>query len=371
MFSLRTTPFLEQGDLTLRNGRIALLCNQAAWHPDRGAYLFDLMAERGNLAKLFLTSHSFYGPFGENPATPEIPTVEVESELPIGELDGMDALVIELQDIGSRYSRFTNLLRTLFAQLKEAGSELPIYIIDRTVPSGRQIEGPMGGSGIPPRHGLTFGEMANLFYSEMNARFPVHIISAGAEAVNKELMPWSIPPFSDFCGLFTSHFYSGQCLWRGTNVSYGHGTTRPFEQFGAPFMEPLLDYNRRHGFDGWNDPAGPISSDEVMLRPTRFVPGYGIWAGEVCTGFQLLFIPGKTYHAYNHALRIIRFVREECPEMRFDGIEKYIDDPRIMEFLEGGAGWDETREYIKGEEQKWLRKSKKYLLYDEAPWRVK
>lgn len=366
MFSFRTTPLLEQDDRTLREGRLAVLCNQVAWHPERGEYLFETIARRGNLVRVFMPEHSFYGPVSE-----AFETIEVRTFIPEGELDDIDAIIIELQDVGSRYSDYTLLLHNLIDSIKDSVKQTAVYILDRPCSCGRQIEGTMGDFVLPQRHGLTFGELALMFYEELNAKFPLHVISANAERVNKELMPWTIPPFSDFAGLFTSHFYSGQCLWMGTNVSYGHGTTRPFEQFGAPWMERLFDYNAAQGFDGWNDPSNPASDKNIYLRWTRFVPAYGKYANEVCFGFQLMFIPGVNYHAFNHALRLIRFVKEQCPEFEFDGMDALLEDEAVKLYLSGEVDWDVTSEYIKGEEQKWLRKCKKYLLYDDAPWRVK
>lgn len=366
MFSFRTTPFLEQDDKVLSDGRLAVLCNQAAWHPDAGEYLFEILQRRGNLVRIFMPEHSFYGPVSDS-----LEAVEVSSAINMSDLADIDALVIELQDVGSRYSDFTSLLLNLVSGLKESGSDMAVYILDRPCPSGRQIEGTMGSIGLPQRHGLTFGELAYMFYCESNARFPLHIISFSAEQAPKRLMAWTIPPFSDFAGLFTSHFYSGQCLWMGTNVSYGHGTTRPFEQFGAPFMEPLYDYCARNGFSGWNDPANPASDSNIYMRWTRFVPAYGIYASRVCFGFQMMFIPGVDYHALNHALRLVRFVHDECPDFEFDGMDALIDDEALMCYMKGEVDWDAASGYIKAEEQKWLRKSKKFLLYDETTWRVK
>ena len=366
MFSFRTTPFFEQPDLTLRNGRIAVLCNQVAWHPEYGEYLFDTVARKMNLVKVFTPEHSFYGPIGH-----DVPVVEFTTRIDAAELVGMDALVIELQDAGSRYSNYTQLLCNLFKTIKDRALEIAVYIIDRQNPSGRQIEGTMGTIGLPQRHGLTYGELANMVYSEMNAKFPLHIISASAEQVNKEMMPWTIPPFTDFAGLFTSSFYSGQCLWMGTNISYGHGTTRPFEQFGAPYLEALADYNVRNGLIGWNDPDNPLYCEEVFLRWTRFVPAYGKYAGKTCFGFQLICKPGSVYHAFNHAVRIVRFIHDNCPEFEFQKMDELIDDEVVMCYMNGELDWETTREYIKTEEQKWLRKSKKYTLYEEDPWRVK
>ena len=366
MFSFRTTPLLQQEDLVLRKGRVAVLCNQVAWHPDTGEYLFESLARRGNLVRIFTPEHALYGPM-----VPGVETREVTTVIDAEDLLDVDALVIELQDVGSRYSNYTTLLYNLFKRLKSSESDLSVFLVDRINPAGRQIEGTLGIIGLPHRHGLTLGETANLFYNELNARFPLHIISTAAEPVNRELMAWTIPPFSDFSGLFTSNFYSGQCLWMGTNVSYGHGTNRPFEQFGAPWMEALYDYPARHGLQSWNDAASPVAHPGLHVRWTRFEPSYGIYSDQVCFGFQLMFIPGEPYHALNHALQLLRFVHDTCPEFRCDGLNRYLEDATLLGFVEGRIPWEDTREYIKAEEQKWLRKSKKYTLYGDDPYRIK
>jgi len=366
MFSFRTTSFLSQDDKVLFNGRVALLCNQAAWHPETGEYLFETLSSRGNLARIFIPEHSLYGKLVDG-----VEIVEVKTAIEEKYLSDIDALVIELQDVGSRYSNYTSLIYNTFKILKSTGSEISVYLIDRLNPCGRQIEGTLGIIGLPHRHGFTLGEVANMFHTELNARFHLHIISASSEEVNKDLMAWTIPPFSDFAGLFTSNFYSGQCLWMGTNVSYGHGTNRPFEQFGAPFMEPLFNYCKDHGLKGWNDPASPIANEGVYVRWTRFVPSYGIYKDITCFGFQLMFIPGMQYHALNHALVLMRFVHDNCPEFRCTNLNRLTEDATLVNFVEGAISWEDTREYIKTEEQKWLRKSKKYILYGDEPFRIK
>lgn len=366
MFSFRTTPFAEQSDNVLMNGRIAVLCNQAAWHPETGEYLFETLAKRGNLKRIFTPEHSLYGRLVDG-----VQTVEISTAIEQEHLADIDALVIELQDVGSRYSNYTSLIYNIFKLLKVSQSQVSVYIIDRLNPSGRQIEGTLGIIGLPHRHGLTLGEVANMFYTELNAKFPLHIISTAAELVNKELMAWTIPPFSDFSGLFTSHFYSGQCLWMGTNVSYGHGTNRPFEQFGAPYLEKLFDYPAKNGLKGWNDPKCPVYDEGVYLRWTRFVPSYGLYKDITCFGFQLMFIPGMQYHAMNHALKIMRFLHGTCEEFRYTNLNRFLEDATLVGFVEGHIDWDAAREYIKAEEQKWLRKSKKFTLYGDEPYRIK
>lgn len=355
MFSFRTTPFLSQDDNVLLHGRVALLCNQAAWHPETGSYLFETLAQRGNLVKIFTPEHCLYGELVNG-----IPTIEVSTAIDGNDLQDIDALVVELQDAGSRYSNFTSLIYNTFKRLKAASSDISVFIIDRLNPSGRQIEGTLGILGLPHRHGLTLGEVANMFHTEMNAKFHLHIISVNAEQVNRELLAWTIPPFSDFAGLFTATFYSGQCLWMGTNVSYGHGTNRPFEQFGAPFMEPLFGQDH-----------SPLADDALYVRWTRFIPSYGLYENETCFGYHLMSIPGVRYHALNHALKTMRFIRERCPEFRYDVLNKYLEDATLINFVAGALSWEDTSGYIKSEEQKWLRKSKKFILYGDEPYRIK
>ena len=87
---------------------------------------------------------------------------------------------------------------------------------------------------------------------------------------------------------------------------------------------------------------------------------------------ELLQNPGVQYHALGHTLRIMRFVRSECPEFDIEcGLEEILDDNILMEYVRGVDIWDEVKENIKVEEQKWIKKAKKYLLYDDSLWRIK
>ena len=277
MFSFRTTPLLEQPDLVLKGGKLGLLCNQAAWHPEYGEYLFETLYKKGLLKRVFMPEHGLFGELQDQvklDKTDAYKNLEMEgcefvSLYGTGEeslsaradkLTDIDALIIELQDVGSRYYTFNTTILNLFKTLKKENINLPVYLIDRINPAGRQVEGTMlrkeyesfiGIEGILHRHGLTIGEVAYLLYNELNAKFPLHIISYSAQSISREMLPWSISPSPNIPGLFTCHFYSGQCLWEGTNVSEGRGTTRPFEIFGAPFMETLTKYNKsNNALDG-------------------------------------------------------------------------------------------------------------------------
>ncbi len=402
MFSFRTTALWEQSDLVLKNGKLGVLCNQTAWHPEKGEYIFETLSKRGNLKRVFVPEHGLFAELQDQQKLNcckaydnlgfkgvEFISLYGDSEENLiasaDKFTDLDALIIELQDIGCRYYTYTCTIFNIFKTLKLGEIDLPVYIIDRANPAGRQVEGTalragyrsfIGPEGIIHRHGLTIGEIAHYLYNELNAKFPLHIISYRASQGNKDLMPWSIPPSPNFPGLFTAHFYSGQCLWEGTNVSEGRGTTRPFEQFGAPFLEELACFNNKNGYENWNDPGNPVSDEGVFIRWMRFIPVFHKYAGECCYGFQLILNPNMQYHALAHNLRILRFMNENCKGFEFrpgkyeagndkTAIELLLGDKELIDYVKGKGDWEEIKEHIKIEEQKWIRKTKKILLYDD------
>lgn len=406
--SFSTVPLTEREGGLFKSGRLGLLCNQAAWHPETGEYLFETLGRRGNLKRIFIPEHGLFGElqdqvglenagFYGGAALGDCELVSLygtgeESRAPRGELlADLDALVVELQDVGCRYYTFLTTLYETFKALCRNNIPLPVYILDRENPAGRGVEGTplregygsfIGIEGLPHRYGLTLGEMARYFHAGLGADFPLQVIAPGTSVLGPgggggpALAPWEIPPSPNFPGRHTARFYSGQCLWEGTNLSEGRGTTRPFEIFGAPYLESLLDYNRRRGYANWNDPQNPLADRGAFLRWTRFIPVFHKYREERCFGFQLIPRPGEPYHALGHALRLIRFVAGECPSFAFrpgpyetgngkTAIEILAGDPRLLDYLAGRGSWEETRDCLLTEERDWIRRTEPYLFYPE------
>lgn len=382
MFSFRTTPLDEQQDVVLKKGNLAVLCNQAAWNPEKGEYLFDTVGHTQNLKKVFFPSEGLFGEqikssvqardYGYDifglPQCEFIPIDDTLGECPINidMLSGIDAILVEYQDTGSRYDRFTKILFDVFRLIEENGMHISVYVLDRENPCGRWVEGTVeskeaGLKGIPHKHGLTLGELANLFHSELNAKFHLHIISYIVRSATQYMMPWSIPPFQDFPGLFTSGFYCGMQLLDGTGVSNGEGTSRPYELFGAPF---LADYVK-------NDIPKEIMDPGVFLRKTMFTPHTGQYAGKVCYGFHMLPCPGVPYHSVAHVLRILKSIASRYNDVTLDRFAEKCGDETMADYVAGKVDWISLKEHIKVEEQKWIRKAKRYMLYDEQLSRVK
>ena len=123
----------------------------------------------------------------------------------------------------------------------------------------------------------------------------------------------------------------------------------------------------------WNDVDSPVYDKAMYMRWCSFTPASGLYAGQECFGFQMIPNPGETqYHALLHTLRLIRWVRENCPEFAFNSRMDFLaGNEAMMDFLRGAVDYEALRDTVKTEEQKWLRKAKKYLLYDEPLYRVK
>ena len=355
MFSFRTTSLEEQLDKALQEGRVGCFCTQNCWDTEKGRYMYDIFRERGNLVSIFSPR--------DTELTPDTNHIEISAE----DLKELDAVVVEIQDVGSRYFNYTKDVFHLMEELKVLKEDAPsLYIVDHINPAGRVVEGTMPSDvqeqyvpKVSHRHGLTLGELANLYYHEIGAKFALHVVSALATDSNKQLMPWTIAPASDIPGLFTCDMYSGGGLWNNTNVTPGIGTARPYEYIGAPFVKTAS-----------NEPV-PVA-EGVLLRPCSFTPSCGKYSGKKCYGYQIMLEPGVEYHSLIHTLQLIRYFKERYEEFRLeDGFAAKLSDPVLLSYINGEVSWEDAKEHIKVEEQKWIRKAKKFALYDDLPYRMK
>ena len=356
MFSFRTTPLEDQLDRALMGGRVGCFCTQNCWDTARGRWMYDIFRERGNLEVVF------------SPREAELTPGTNHIEFDLERLRSLDAVVVEIQDVGSRYFNYTKDVMQLMEMLSLLGDEAPaMYVVDHVNPAGRFVEGTipsvrceMGVPKVAHRHGLTLGELCNLYYTELGAKFALHIISAAATQANRLLMPWTIAPASDIPGFFTCDLYSGGGLWNNTSITPGIGTSRPYEYIGAPFIRPGVA-------DILPAPQG------TLLRPCSFTPATGRYAGERCYGYQILLTPGVPYHSLLHTLRLMRYFVEHYSQFEIDdAFYIKLADPVLADYLAGVISFQDAREHVKLEEQKWIRKAKRFTLYpDDEPRRIK
>ena len=173
MFSFRTTPIGEQLDRSLQEGRVACFCTQNCWDPSRGSYLYDIFRERGNLVRIFSPR--------DTELTPDTNHIDFNAD----ELEGLDAVIVEIQDVGTRYFNYTRDVMRLLSVCARSAESPSVFVVDHINPAGRVVEGTMPAvesdiwtPKVAHRHGLTLGELCHLYCDEIGAKFPLHIISA-------------------------------------------------------------------------------------------------------------------------------------------------------------------------------------------------
>jgi len=204
-------------------------------------------------------------------------------------LAGLDVLVFDIQDVGTRFYTYPYTLAAVLRAAKRAN--LPVVVLDRPNPiGGTLVEGPIlepeyssfvGMFPIPLRHGMTIGELGRLFNQEYGIGADLRIIpmtgwKRGDDAFSQGSLPW-VMPSPNMPTPETALVYPGTGLLEGTNLSEGRGTTRPFEIIGAPFInaQQLAEAMNAQGLPG------------VHFRPLSFTPTFSKHTGQSCGGVQL------------------------------------------------------------------------------------
>ena len=227
-------------------------------------------------------------------------------------LKGLDALVVDLQDVGARIYTFIYTMANCLRAGKKHG--VPVMVCDRPNPiGGVKIGGPMLRSGyesfvgqfpIPLRHGMTIGELARFFNEACGIgadlkvvamegwKRPMHFDETG--------LPW-VMPSPNIPTLDTAIVYSGTVLFEGTNISEGRGTTRPFELIGAPWVDP----------ESLADKLAAYRLPGVHFRPVVFEPTFQKHAKTSCGGCQIHVLDRNAFKAVESAVAVLAEIRAQ------------------------------------------------------------
>ncbi len=296
----------------------------------------------------------------------------------------IDVLVIDLIDVGTRVYTFATTVAYCMAAAADAGKR--VVVLDRPNPiNGLDVEGPcldpafasfVGPHPIAMRHGMTMAELARLF-NAMAERpcdlevVPMHGWDRGMFFRDTGLS-WVIPS-PNLPTPEAALVYPGLVLWDGTNVSEGRGTTLPFEQFGAPFV----DGRRMIEAMGGPEPPGAV------LRPVAFEPTSNKWAGRRCDGAQIHVTGARDYRPFRTAVRLLEAVMRisgdafqwKPPPYEYETerlpIDMIFGGPAIRRHLCAGGTAVELEAAWTEEESAFRRRRAPYLLYPEAGWREK
>jgi uncharacterized protein YbbC (DUF1343 family) len=288
------------GSRALDGKRVGLVCNPSSVDAALEHAADRLAAQPGTgLAALFGPQHGFRSDLQENMIetaharddTRQVPVYSLYSETrePTADmLRGVDVLVIDLQDVGTRIYTYIYTMANCLQAARKHG--VKVIVCDRPNPiGGVAVEGPMLVAGfesfvglypIPMRHGMTIGELARLFNQHFGIGADLDV--ASMEGWRRDMyydatgLPWVLPS-PNIPTLETALVYPGTVLFEGTNVSEGRGTTRPFELVGAPWVAAERFARAMNG----------LALGGVRFRPAVFEPTFHKHAGTSCGGCQI------------------------------------------------------------------------------------
>lgn len=245
-------------------------------------------------------------------------------------MDGFDVLLVDLQDLGCRVYTFITTLRYVLEAA--ARHRKAVWVLDRPNPVGRPVEGLrlstgwesfVGAGPLPMRHGLTMGELARWFVSELALDVDCRVVEMEGWAVASapgfgwpiESRSW-INPSPNAPNLSMARCYPGTVMLEGTTLSEGRGTTRPLELFGAPDIDAsALVARMRRLSPGW--------LEGCRLRECWFEPTFHKHAGKLCAGLQIhVDDPSYVHEAFRPwrvvalAFKALRGLRPDYPLWR-------------------------------------------------------
>ena len=351
----------ERPDL-LRGRRVGVLCHPASVGADLGHVVDRLLAVGIRPTRLFGPEHGVRGEaqdmIGVQPGTDSRTGIPVsslygatfDSLTPTArDLADLDVLVIDLQDIGSRY--YTYVWTMGLAMRAAAAAGVAVVVLDRPNPiGGLDVEGGavhagfesfVGLGSVPVRHGLTIGEMARLiaagmpwgpapFDKPLNLNLDVIAMRGWRRDLffEQTSQPWVLPS-PNMPTVDTALVYPGMCLLEGTNLSEGRGSTRPFEIVGARFLD-----GHRLASD-----LTRLELPGVAFRPLTFRPTFHKFSGEPCGGIQLHVTDRRAFKPLLTGIAVLVAARQQAPDdfrWRTEAYEFVAGIPAV-DLLAGGA----------------------------------
>jgi uncharacterized protein YbbC (DUF1343 family) len=280
-------------------------------------------------------------------------------------LEGIDALVFDIQDVGARFYTY---ITTLGYCLEAAGKKgIEFYVLDRPNPiNGAEVDGPVldpdlrsfiGYFPMPIRHGMTAGELAEMFNRENHLNAKLHVIKMQGwqrtDWFDETGQAWTNPS-PNLRNLTEETLYPGVCLLEGANVSVGRGTDTPFEMVGAPWIDSraLAAYLNGRKIQG------------VRFLPMDFKPLSGIYADEVCHGVQIVLIDRQALEPTEMGVEILAALWRLSPrDFKLDGSLHLVGSHKVLESIRNGESpsriWYDWQEAL----EKFKKLRAQYLLY--------
>ncbi len=383
----RPNPVLPGIDVLLRDSlhlvrgrKVGLVTNQTGVDARGVSDVERLRAAGVQLVALFSPEHGFRGAAEAGAAVAS--SLDSATGLPIyslygrfsaptpGMLQGVDLVLVDLQDAGARY--YTYIGTTIDVMKAAAHADIPVVVLDRPDPIGGSVQGnvldtafvsSVGRLAVPMRHGLTLGELARLARADLRLTTRLSVVPVSgwkrSQAWDETGLPF-VPPSPNLKSVEALFHYPGLCLFEGTALSVGRGTDAPFEQIGAAWLDTAAVLAR----------VGQVSG--VRLQAVRFTPvraGDGKFSDTSIVGIRLQVTDRRAYDPVQTAVRLLLAVQAIHPD-RIGWIPAHFDR------LAGGRSLREAiiagrplGEIVKGwgpAIQAFEARRERYLLYSRS-----
>ena len=356
----------------LRKLKVGLITNHTGQDRWRNPTI-DLLknAPEVELKALFSPEHGIRGELDENVND----SVDVLTGLPIyslygkrrtpapEQLDGLDALVFDVQDIGCRFYTYIATMGNCLEAAAKAG--LRFFVLDRVNPiGGVVVEGPVyqgepqfvAWHALPLRHGMTVGELAKMFNAERGFRADLTVIPCESWTrgmwFDGTALPWRNPS-PNMRSLNAAALYPGLGLHESA-ISVGRGTDKPFEQIGAPYIDDVLlasELNKA-GLAG------------VRFVPVHFTPTYSTFKTQECAGVAMAVTDRDKLQAVDLGIVIALTLQRLWPnDYALDKIAPLLRDPATLEAIKSGQSVAAIKQSWEADLKSFKKRRETFLLY--------
>lgn len=377
----------RRGNDLLKGKRFALLTNPTGINSQFQS-IIDICAgiEQGKLAAFFACEHGLRNEYQagvlfedgiDNVYNIPIYSLYGKNRKPTAEmLKDIDVVVFDIQDLGVRF--YTYLTTLIYVMEACAEHQVGLLVLDRPNPlGGYGVEGGyldenfksmVGAWRMPARTGMTIGEFARLINAQMSKSCDLEVLAL--EGWDRTMdysdtgLPW-VMPSPNMPTMDTVRVYVGNCLFEGTNLSEGRGTTKPFEIVGAPWLD------HRAVCDAMNAMALP----GVWFQPLTFTPTFQKHQGVLCQGVMTYVTDPARFHSAEAGLHLLHQIMMLHPD-HFEWIQPSQEGGHY--FIDILTGSDVVRTTLhqpgaidsilaswQRDSEDWKKMRKPFLLYDE------
>ena len=360
---------------SLANLKIGLVTNQTGKDLS-GAATIDVLKNAPNvkLVALFSPEHGIRGELDEEGIKDSI---DAKSGLTVYSLYGetrrpkpeqlkdLDAIVYDIQDIGTRFYTYTATLKNVLEEAAKAGK--PVYILDRPNPiNGVDVEGAIADEDklsftaahtIPVRYGLTIGELGMMMNTERKIGADLRVIKMEKWSRNQwfdETNQMWTNPSPNMRSLTETTLYPGIGLLETTNLSVGRGTDTPFEVVGAPYIDgrKLAEYLNQRNIKG------------VRFVPLKFQPNASLFKDESCGGINIIITDRDAFESVKTGIEIAAALRKLYPnEWQVDKYSRLLVNAEILEKVKAGSTPEEIEKAWQPKLAEFVKRRASFLLY--------